>query len=91
MGRSKAQQDIPVTLASVSNSSMSTSKYEGSLKSLQMEDKQKLEKNAPRQLIFLPLSFHPPRATPVHCQSLPRATLKHDCVPESYRVDASLA
>lgn len=29
------------TLALVSNTSMSTSKYEGSLKSLQMEDKQK--------------------------------------------------
>lgn len=44
MERSKAQRDIPVTLALVSNTSMSTSKYEGSLKSLQMEDKQKLEK-----------------------------------------------
>lgn len=44
MGRSKAQQDIPATLALVSDTSMSISKYEGSLASLQMEDKQKLEK-----------------------------------------------
>lgn len=44
MGRSRAQQGIPVTLALVSNTSVSTSKYEGSLKGPQMEDKQKLEK-----------------------------------------------
>lgn len=44
MGRSEAQQDIPVTLALVSNTSLSTAKYEGSLKSPQMEDKQKLER-----------------------------------------------
>lgn len=44
MGRSKAQRGSPVTLALVSNTSMSTSKYEGSLKSPQMEDKQKPEK-----------------------------------------------
>lgn len=83
MGRSKAQQDIPVTLALVSNTSMSTSKYEGSLKNLQMEDKQKLEKNVLRQLIFLLLSFHLPWAALVHCQSLLRTTLKYDSVPES--------
>lgn len=92
MGRSKAQQDIPVTLALVSNTSMSISKYEGSLESLQMEDKQKLEKkNLPRQLIFLLWPFHLPWAALVHCQSLPHSTLKYDSVPESYGVVASLA
>lgn len=45
-GKIKAQQDIPVTLALVSNTSMSTSKYEGGLKSLQMEEKQRLEKKS---------------------------------------------
>jgi hypothetical protein len=60
MGRSKAQQAIPVTLALVSNTSMSTSKYEGSLERLQMEDKQKLEKMYPGSLFFscCPFTYH---------------------------------
>lgn len=68
---------------------MSTSKYEGSLKSLQMEEKQRLEKLY--QFLSLLLSFHLPWATLVDCQSFPCTTLKYDSLPESYRVNASLA
>lgn len=61
MGRSKAQQDIPATLALVSNTSMSTSKYEGGLKSLQMEEKQRLEK---KFNLFLSCCLSPTMSTP---------------------------
>lgn len=62
MGRSKAQQGIPVTLALVSNTSMSISKYEGSLKSLQMEEKQRLQKNLP--ISFSPVVLPPTMSNP---------------------------
>lgn len=64
MGRSKAQQDIPVTLALVSNTSMSTAKYEGSLKGPQMETKQKLEKKGTQAAYFSPVVLPPTMSSP---------------------------
>lgn len=61
MGRSKAQRAIPVTLALVSNTSMSTSKYEGCFKGLQMGDQQKLEKKMYQDSLFFsrcPSTYH---------------------------------
>lgn len=67
MGRSKAQRAIPVTLALVSNTSMSTSKYEGCFKGLQMGDQQKLEKKCTKTAYFSPVVLPP---TTSNCSTL---------------------